>query len=93
MDGQSERTIQVLEGTLSAYVIDFQRHWDKFLPLCEFSYNNSYHSSIDMTPFEAFYGRACRFSLSWFEFKDVKLLGVGLVKDAQHKIMTFNLNF
>ena len=45
-DGQSERTIQVLEDMLRACVIDFGGHWDKFLLLCEFSYNNSYHSSI-----------------------------------------------
>ena len=56
----SERTIQVLEDMLHACVIDFGGHWDKFLPLAEFSYNNSYHSSIDMTPFEALYGRRCR---------------------------------
>ena len=32
-DGQSERTIQVLEDMLRACVIDFGGHWDKFLPL------------------------------------------------------------
>ena len=53
-DGQSERTIQVLEDMLRACVIEFGGHWDNFLPLAEFSYNNSYHSSIDMAPFEAF---------------------------------------
>ena len=56
-DGQSERTIQVLEDMLRACVIEFGGHWDNFLPLTEFSYNNSYHSSIDMDPFEALYGR------------------------------------
>jgi hypothetical protein len=30
--------------------------WDKHLPLAEFSYNNSYHESIKMSPFEALYG-------------------------------------
>ena len=59
-DGQSERTIQVLEDMLRACVIEFGGHWDNFLPLAEFSYNNSYHSSIDMAPFEALYGRRCR---------------------------------
>ena len=93
MDGQSEKTIQVLEYTLRACVIDFEGHWDKFLPLCKFSYNNIYHSSIDMEPFEALYGRACRSSISWFEFRDVKLLGVDLVKDTQDKVRTFKLNF
>ena len=42
------------------HVIEFGGHWDSFLPLAEFSYNNSYHSSIDMAPFEALYGRRCR---------------------------------
>ena len=55
-DGQSERTIQVFEDMLRACVIEFGGHWDNFLPLAEFSYNNSYHSSIDMAPFEALYG-------------------------------------
>ena len=55
-DGQSERTIQVLEDMLRACVIEFGGHWDNFLPLAEFSYNNSYHSSNDMAPFEALYG-------------------------------------
>ena len=59
-DGQSERTIQVLEDMLRACVIDFGGQWDQFLPLTEFSYNNSYHSSIEMAPFEALYGRRCR---------------------------------
>ena len=40
-DGQSERTIQVLEDMLRACVIEFGGHWDNFLPLAEFSYNNS----------------------------------------------------
>ena len=56
-DGQSERTIQLLEDMFRACVIEFGVHWDSFLPLAEFSYNNSYHSSIDMAPFEALYGR------------------------------------
>ena len=56
-DGQSERTIQVLEDMLRASVIEFGGNWDNFLPLAEFSYNNRYHSSIDMALFETLYGR------------------------------------
>ncbi|GKA77818.1 putative reverse transcriptase domain-containing protein [Tanacetum coccineum] len=44
-DGQSERTIQMLEDMLHASVIDFGSSWDRHLPLVEFSYNNSYHVS------------------------------------------------
>ena len=66
-DGQSEQTIQVLEDMLRAYMIEFGGRWDNFLPLAEFSYNNSYHSSIDMAPFEALYGRRCRSPIGWFD--------------------------
>nr|GFC82072.1 reverse transcriptase domain-containing protein [Tanacetum cinerariifolium] len=45
-DGQSERTIKTLEDMLRAYVLDFEGSWDVHLPLVEFSYNNSYHSSV-----------------------------------------------
>ena len=56
-DGQSERTIQTLEDMLRACVMDFQSSWDKNLPLVEFSYNNSFHASIGMVPYEALYRR------------------------------------
>ncbi|GJR47917.1 putative reverse transcriptase domain-containing protein [Tanacetum coccineum] len=55
-DGQSERTIQTLEDMLRACVINFGKGWDRHLPLVEFSYNNSYHTSIKAAPFEALYG-------------------------------------
>ncbi|GJT43347.1 putative reverse transcriptase domain-containing protein [Tanacetum coccineum] len=55
-DGQSERTIQTLEDMLRACVIAFGKGWDRHLPLVEFSYNNSYHTSIKAVPFKALYG-------------------------------------
>ncbi|GJT40608.1 putative reverse transcriptase domain-containing protein, partial [Tanacetum coccineum] len=54
-DGQSERTIQTLEDMLRTCVIDFRNGWERHLPLIEFSYNNSYHTSIKAAPFEALY--------------------------------------
>ncbi|KAL0385909.1 UNVERIFIED_CONTAM: Transposon Ty3-I Gag-Pol polyprotein [Sesamum radiatum] len=59
-DGQSERTIQTLEDMMRACVIEFKGNWDDHLPLMEFAYNNSFHSSIGMAPYEALYGRKCR---------------------------------
>ncbi|GKC46348.1 putative reverse transcriptase domain-containing protein [Tanacetum coccineum] len=44
-DGQSERTIQTLKDMFRACAMDFGGNWDTHLPLIEFSYNNSYHSS------------------------------------------------
>ncbi|GJZ17952.1 putative reverse transcriptase domain-containing protein, partial [Tanacetum coccineum] len=58
-DGQRECTIQTLKDMLRACVIYFGGSWDVHLPLTEFSYNNSYHSSIRCAPFKALYGRKC----------------------------------
>ncbi|GJV94635.1 putative reverse transcriptase domain-containing protein [Tanacetum coccineum] len=56
-DGQSKKTIQTLEDMQHASVIDFGKAWDRHLPLVEFLYNNIYHTSIKVAPFEALYGR------------------------------------
>ncbi|KAJ9547519.1 hypothetical protein OSB04_020062 [Centaurea solstitialis] len=63
-DGQTERTIQTLEDMLRACVLEFGGTWDDHLPLVEFSYNNSYHASIQCAPYEALYGRKCRSPLN-----------------------------
>jgi hypothetical protein len=50
-DGQSERTNQVLEDMLQAYVLDCKGSWIQYLPLIEFAYNNSYQATIRMPPY------------------------------------------
>ncbi|KAI3779145.1 hypothetical protein L2E82_08690 [Cichorium intybus] len=72
-DGQSERIIQTLEDMLRACVIEFGKAWDTHLLLIEFSYNNSYHTSIKTAPFEALYGCKCRSPLCWAEVGDTQL--------------------
>ncbi|KAG8503343.1 hypothetical protein CXB51_001305 [Gossypium anomalum] len=66
-DEQSERVIQILEDMLRSCVIDFRGSWEDYLPLAEFSYNNSYQSSIQMALYEALYGRRCRTLSCWTE--------------------------
>ncbi|KAJ9563826.1 hypothetical protein OSB04_008986 [Centaurea solstitialis] len=85
-DGQSERTIQTLEDMLRACVMDFGGNWDDNLPLVEFSYNNSYHTSIQCAPYEALYGRKCRSPLSWVEVGDSQLTGPELIQETTDKI-------
>ncbi|GJR61173.1 putative reverse transcriptase domain-containing protein [Tanacetum coccineum] len=68
----SEKTIQTLRDMLRACVIDFEKGWDRHLPLVEFSYNN-YHTSIKATPFEALYGRKCRSPICLAEVGDNQL--------------------
>ncbi|KAL0290647.1 UNVERIFIED_CONTAM: hypothetical protein Sangu_2564900 [Sesamum angustifolium] len=64
-DEQSEKTIQTLEDMMSACIMEFKGNWDDHLPLMEFAYNNSFHSSIGMAPYEALYGRRCRSPVCW----------------------------
>ncbi|GJV09558.1 putative reverse transcriptase domain-containing protein [Tanacetum coccineum] len=87
IDGQSERTIQTPEDMLRACVIDFGSSWDRHLPLVEFSYNNSYHASIKIAPFEALYGRKCRSLVCWSEVGDSQLTGPELVRETIEKII------
>ncbi|GJS77652.1 putative reverse transcriptase domain-containing protein [Tanacetum coccineum] len=86
-DGQSERTIQTLEDMLRACMIDFGKGWDRHLPLVEFSYNNSYHTSIKAAPFEALYGRKCRSPIYWAEVEDAQLTSPEIVHEIIEKII------
>ena len=52
---------------LRACILDFKGRWDDDLPLIEFSYNNSYHLSIEMVPYEALYGQKCRSPIVLFK--------------------------
>ncbi|GAU42762.1 hypothetical protein TSUD_239250 [Trifolium subterraneum] len=85
-DGQSERTIQSLEDLLRACVLEQGESWDSCLPLIEFTYNNSFHSSIGMAPFEALYGRRCRTPLCWYESGETVVLGPDIVQETTEKI-------
>ncbi|GJR32070.1 putative reverse transcriptase domain-containing protein [Tanacetum coccineum] len=86
-DGQSERTIQTLEDMLRACVIDFGKGWDRHLPLVEFLYNNSYHTSIKVAPFEALYGRKFRSPIYWAKLGDAQLTGPEIIHETTKKII------
>ncbi|GJT75824.1 putative reverse transcriptase domain-containing protein [Tanacetum coccineum] len=85
-DGQSECTIQTLEDMPKACVLDFRGSWDVHLSLVEFSYNNSYHSSVRCAPFEALYGRKYRSPILWAEVGEVQLIGPEIVQETIEKI-------
>jgi len=51
-DGQTERQNQTLEHYLRVFCSTEQDDWAKLLPMAEFAYNNSYHSTIKSTPFQ-----------------------------------------
>ncbi|GJZ12464.1 putative reverse transcriptase domain-containing protein [Tanacetum coccineum] len=86
-DRQSERTIQTLEDMLHACVIDFGKGWVNHLPLVEFSYNNSYHTSIKAALFKALYGRKCHSPVCWTEIGEAQILGPELIQETTKKIV------
>ncbi|GKC25577.1 putative reverse transcriptase domain-containing protein, partial [Tanacetum coccineum] len=86
-DGQSECTIQTMEDMHRACAIYFGGNWDTHLPLVEFSYNNSYHSSVKCAPFEALYERKCRTLIAWAEVGEKKLIGPEIVQNTTDKIV------
>ncbi|WMV30064.1 hypothetical protein MTR67_023449 [Solanum verrucosum] len=85
-DGQAKYTIPTLEDMLRVCVIDFKGNWVEHLPLIEFPYNNSYHSSIQMAPCEDLYGRRCTYPIGWFEVGEAGLIGPDLVHQAMEKV-------
>jgi hypothetical protein len=91
-DGQTERINQILEDMLRACVLQYDKNWNKCLSLAEFSYNNSYQTSIKTAPFEALYGRRCRTPLSWSQTGKRKIFGPDLVTKVEDKVKTIQNN-
>ena len=85
-DGQSERTIQILEDVLQACVLDLKGSWEEHLPLVEFANNNSYQVSIQMAPYEALYGRPCRSPICWTKVGESSIIGPDLIRDTSEKV-------
>ena len=85
-DGQSERTIKVLEDMLRACVLDHKGSWEEHFPLVEFSYNNSYQASIWMAPYKALYGRPYRSPICWTEEGESSITGSDLIRDTFEKV-------
>lgn len=71
---------------LRACVLDDRGSWGNLLPLIEFTYNNSYHASIGMAPYEALYGRKCQTPLCWYKDGENILVDPELVQQTTEKV-------
>jgi hypothetical protein len=57
-DGQSERVNQCLEAYLRCMVFQEPHKWAAWIPLAEWWYNTTYHTTLKVSPFQALYGYA-----------------------------------
>ena len=92
-DGQSKRTIQMLEDMLRACVLDHKGSWEDHLPLVEFFYNNSYQVSIQMAPYETLYRRPCSLPICWTEVGESSIIGSDLIRDTSEKVSLIRQRF
>jgi len=75
---------------LRACALDYAGTWDHNLPLVEFAYNNSYHASTGMAPFEALYSRRCRTPVCWNEVGEREPSKVELIDQTIEIIKTIH---
>ena len=68
------------------------RSWDNNLPYAEFSYNNSYQASLQMSPFEALYGRKCRTPLFWDQTGERQVFGLEIITRAEEQVREIRKN-
>ncbi|GKB53893.1 putative nucleotidyltransferase, ribonuclease H [Tanacetum coccineum] len=85
-DDQSERTIQTLEDMLRCCALEWTGNWDDYLCLVKFAYNNSWHASISMAPYDMLYGTKYRSPVCWNEVGEEIIEGPELVRITNEKV-------
>jgi hypothetical protein len=64
-DGQTEFVNKCLETYLRFFASKKKHQWAQWLPLSEWWYNTTYHTTTRMTPFESVYGKKPPLVLSY----------------------------
>ncbi|GJS04584.1 reverse transcriptase domain-containing protein [Tanacetum coccineum] len=98
-EGDSSKTWYPVEPPTPHPIVSLITHqtdasengWDRHLPLVEFSYNNSYHTSIKVAPFEALYGRKCRSPVCWAEVGEAQLTGPEIIQRYRKDFQDFEI--
>eukprot|EP00253_Pinus_taeda_P010655 PITA_10655 len=77
---------------LRAYVMQQPTLWEEYLHLVEFAYNNGYHTSTQLSPFEILYGRKCRTPSNWVGPEDRLSLGLEMLKEMEDMVKRVRTN-
>jgi hypothetical protein len=71
---------------LHACMLFWKGNWEDHLALAEFAYNNSYHASIKMIPYESLYGWKCISSLCWEVPSECLFVGPDWIQQIYRKV-------
>jgi hypothetical protein len=83
---------RVIEDILRMHVMDKPSRWEDSQDLVEFTYNNGYHASLKMSPFEALYGRKCNTLVSWDNPANRVVVGPELLKEMEDQMIKIKQN-
>jgi hypothetical protein len=86
MDGQTERTNQIIEDMLCMYVRTKPNKWEDYLHLVEFAYNNGYQTLTKLNPFEILYDRRCTTPISWDNLADRLMVGPWMLQEMENMV-------
>jgi hypothetical protein len=82
-DGKTKRVNHVIEYMIRMYVMDKPSKWEDYITLVEFYYKNRYQTSLNMSPFEALYGRKCNTSMRWDNPVDRVMVGPDRIREME----------
>jgi hypothetical protein len=74
------------------YVMDQPSKWEDYIHLFEFAYNNGYHASLKMSPFEALYGMKCKTPVSCDNPIGIVVIGMDLLKEMEEQMIKIRYN-
>eukprot|EP00253_Pinus_taeda_P034261 PITA_34261 len=77
---------------LRPYVMQQPTLGQGYLHLVEFAYNNGYHTSTQLSPFEVLYGRKCRTPSNWGGPEDRLILGPEMLKEMEDIVKRVRVN-
>ena len=73
-------------------MLSYATDWEKSLPYAEFMYNNNYQARLQMSPFEALYGRKCRTPLMWSETGERSFFSPDAIVEAEEDVAKIREN-
>lgn len=83
-DGKNEQENQVVDDILLMYVMQQPGKWKIYLYLVEFAYNNNYHESLKLSPYEILYGKSFWVPSNWNSPENKLILGPDMLEEMEN---------